>query len=69
MTTARLEWIAADPASDRMLEIAGKVAGTSTTVLITGESGTGKDHLARWIHEQSPRRDAAFLKIDCQPSL
>ena len=65
MTTARLEWIAADPASERMLEIAGKVAGTSTTVLITGESGTGKDHLARWIHEQSPRRDAAFLKIDC----
>jgi len=65
MTTARLEWIAADPASERMLEIAGKVAGTSTTVLITGESGVGKDHLARWIHEQSPRRDAAFLKIDC----
>ncbi|HKV26794.1 MAG TPA: sigma-54 dependent transcriptional regulator [Candidatus Acidoferrales bacterium] len=65
MTAARLEWIAADPASGRMLEIAGKVAATSTTVLITGESGTGKDHLARWIHEQSPRRDAAFLKIDC----
>ncbi len=64
-TAARLEWIAADPASGRMLEIAGKVAGTSTTVLITGESGTGKDHLARWIHEQSPRRNAAFLKIDC----
>ena len=65
MSVARLEWIAADPASERMLEIAGKVAGTSTTVLITGESGTGKDHLARWIHEAGPRRDAAFLKIDC----
>lgn len=65
MSAARLEWIAADSASERMLEIARKVAGTSTTVLITGESGTGKDHLARWIHEAGPRRDAAFLKIDC----
>jgi len=65
MSAARLEWIAGDPVSERMLEIAGKVAGTSTTVLITGESGTGKDHLARWIHEAGPRRDAAFLKIDC----
>ena len=65
MSAARLEWIAGDPVSERMLEIAGKVAGTSTTVLITGESGTGKDHLARWIHESGPRRDAAFLKIDC----
>ncbi|MHB8524859.1 MAG: sigma-54 interaction domain-containing protein [Candidatus Acidiferrales bacterium] len=65
MSAARLEWIAGDPVSERMLEIAGKVAGTSTTVLITGESGTGKDHLARWIHEAGPRRDATFLKIDC----
>ena len=37
----------------------------ATTLLITGESGTGKDQLARWIHEQGPRRDAPFLKIDC----
>src|SRR5574337_214916 len=42
-----------------------KVAETSTTVLITGESGTGKDQLARLIHELSPRRDAPYLKIDC----
>ncbi|HLW82630.1 MAG TPA: sigma-54 dependent transcriptional regulator [Candidatus Acidoferrales bacterium] len=61
----RLEWIAEDPASQRTLEIAAKVAGTPTTVLITGESGTGKDQLARWIHESGPRRDAPFLKIDC----
>jgi DNA-binding NtrC family response regulator len=65
MSAARLEWIAADPASEHMLKIAAKLAGTSTTVLITGESGTGKDHLARWIHEAGPRRDAPFLKIDC----
>ena len=56
---------AADPASQRVLEIAEKLAETATTLLITGESGTGKDQLARWIHEHGPRRDAPFLKIDC----
>jgi DNA-binding NtrC family response regulator len=60
-----IPWIAADPASRRVLELAEKVAGASTTVLITGESGTGKDQLARWIHQQGPRRDAPLLKIDC----
>lgn len=65
MSATRLEWIAEDPASQHVLEIAGKVADTSTTVLVTGESGTGKDQLARWIHEAGPRRDAPFLKIDC----
>lgn len=61
----RLPWIAQDPASLRLLELAKKVAAASTTVLITGESGSGKDHLARYIHEFGPRRDAPFLKIDC----
>ena len=57
-------WIAHDPASQHVLEIAHKVAETSTTLLVTGESGTGKDQLARLIHERSPRRDAPYLKID-----
>src|ERR1700674_5159385 len=60
-----IDWVACDPASQRVLELARKVTGTSTTVLITGESGTGKDQLARLIHELSPRRDAPYLKIDC----
>jgi two-component system, NtrC family, response regulator AtoC len=58
-------WIAQDPASEHVLEMARKVAETSTTILITGESGTGKDQLARLIHELGPRRDAPYLKIDC----
>ncbi len=62
---ARVEWVAADPASLRVLELARKVAAAPSTVLITGESGTGKDQLARLIHEFGPRRDAPFLKIDC----
>ena len=61
----RFEWIARDPASLRVLELARRVADTATTLLITGESGTGKDQLARLIHEIGSRRDAPFLKIDC----
>jgi DNA-binding NtrC family response regulator len=65
MSTERLPWIGEDPASLRLLELAEKVATAATTLLISGESGTGKDHLARLIHELGPRRDAPFLKIDC----
>jgi DNA-binding NtrC family response regulator len=65
MTTERLPWIAEDPAALRLFELAEKVAVAPTTLLITGESGTGKDHLARLVHELGPRRDAPFLKIDC----
>lgn len=65
MTAERLPWISEDPASLRLFELAQKVAPAPTTLLITGESGTGKDHLARLIHELGPRRDAPFLKIDC----
>ena len=65
MTSERLPWISEDPASLRLFELAQKVAGAPTTLLITGESGAGKDHLARLIHELGPRRDAPFLKIDC----
>lgn len=65
MSETSVVWVAADPASLRVLEIAEKIAETATTLLITGESGTGKDQLARWIHEHGSRRDAPFLKIDC----
>jgi DNA-binding NtrC family response regulator len=65
MTAERLPWISADPASLRLYELAQKVAAAPTTLLITGESGTGKDYLARAIHEMGPRRDAPYLKIDC----
>ncbi len=66
-TNIRLEapWVAVDPASLHILELAGKVADTGTTLLISGESGTGKDQLARWIHERGPRHNAPLLKIDC----
>lgn len=48
-----------------VLRLAERVAVTDSTVLITGESGTGKDTLAAWIHDRSPRAGQAMVKIDC----
>jgi transcriptional regulator with PAS, ATPase and Fis domain len=41
-----------------------KVLDSPTTVLMEGESGTGKDALAHWLHYNSPRKDGPFIKID-----
>ena len=57
--------MAQDPQSRKVAEIAHKVALTSTTVLIRGESGTGKDLLAQMIHYLGPTHDEPLLKIDC----
>jgi two-component system nitrogen regulation response regulator NtrX len=46
-------------------EIIEKVAPTDARVLITGESGSGKELVARWIHEKSNRHDAPFIEINC----
>lgn len=49
----------------RAVALARKVAGTDTTVLLTGETGTGKEVFAQAIHQASPRRAGAFVAINC----
>jgi len=57
--------VARSPAMRDVFALARKVAATSVTVLLRGESGTGKSALARAIHLVSPRRAAPFVKIHC----
>jgi two-component system response regulator AtoC len=49
----------------RVLEVARRAAPTDLTILIEGESGTGKDVLAQAIHRQSTRKDGPFVAINC----
>ncbi|MCB1888235.1 MAG: sigma-54-dependent Fis family transcriptional regulator [Rhodocyclaceae bacterium] len=53
------------PTMQAVERLAGKVAPTESTVLVTGESGTGKGVLARFIHEHSRRADHLFLPVNC----
>ena len=54
-----------DPALNRALEIAVKVAPIDMTVLVSGESGVGKENIPRIIHQNSPRRRAKYFAINC----
>src|SRR5947209_4404061 len=49
----------------KLLEQAHRVAPSEASILIQGETGTGKTHFAQLIHELSPRRQHPFLTIDC----
>ena len=53
------------PAFQHVLALAREVAPTPTTVLITGEMGTGKELVAQAIHEWSPRRHNPFVRVNC----
>ena len=58
-------FVGTSAALEKVLRQARAVADTSANVLITGENGTGKEILARAIHEESARRDGAFVAVNC----
>src|SRR5215208_2863489 len=60
-----MKLVTQSPAMQRVAELVERVAATGANVLVLGESGTGKDVVARIIHSLSPRRDRPFVKIDC----
>jgi formate hydrogenlyase transcriptional activator len=59
------EIVGTSPAIQRVLARVAKVAGTDSTVLITGETGTGKELIARAIHKRSARSSRAFVSVNC----
>jgi formate hydrogenlyase transcriptional activator len=59
------EIIGKSPSLRRVLKLVERVAPTDSTVLINGETGTGKELIARAIHDLSPRRSKPFVKLNC----
>ena len=59
------EFIAEDEKSQALIQMASRVAQSDATVMITGESGVGKEVLARYIHQHSSRADKPFIAINC----
>jgi two-component system response regulator HydG len=57
--------VGASPAMQAVYRTAKKVASARATVLVTGESGTGKGELAKAIHELGPRKDKPFITLHC----
>jgi len=57
-----------EPAMQKAIEVALKAAATPATILLLGESGTGKTVLARAIHANSPQKESPFVTVNC-PSL
>lgn len=61
----RYDIIGDDPALNRALDIAVQVAGTDLSVLITGESGVGKEAIPQIIHQNSPRKHGVYIAVNC----
>jgi two-component system response regulator PilR (NtrC family) len=57
--------VGASGSMKRVFDLIRSIAPTSSTVLVNGESGTGKELVAKAIHALSPRRDAAFVSVNC----
>jgi two-component system nitrogen regulation response regulator NtrX len=65
VTESRFSMVGDSPALGRVRELIAKVGPTSARVLITGGNGTGKELVARALHEASPRHDRPFIEVNC----
>jgi two-component system, NtrC family, nitrogen regulation response regulator NtrX len=65
VSESRFIMVGSSPALDEVRQLIAKVGPTSARVLITGENGTGKELVARALHEASPRRDRPFVEVNC----
>jgi two-component system NtrC family response regulator len=63
-----LEVVAESPAMRELMPIVARLAEAKSPVLLQGESGTGKDLVAHWLHYGGPRRDGPLIKVHC-PSI
>jgi two-component system NtrC family response regulator len=61
----RLQIVGAAPELQAVIEVVKRVAPTKATVLLQGEAGVGKAHVAQALHEASPRRDKRFVRVNC----
>jgi len=59
------EMVGKSPAMREIFGLVERIAPTDATVLIEGETGTGKDMIARTLHQLSPRADSPFIVVDC----
>jgi two-component system, response regulator FlrC len=57
--------LANDPAMKQVVQLADQIAGSDASVLITGESGVGKEVMARYLHGKSRRAEKAFISVNC----
>jgi DNA-binding NtrC family response regulator len=57
--------ISADPSMQAVIKLADQVARSEASILITGESGVGKEVMARYLHQHSKRAERAFISVNC----
>src|SRR5580692_1937744 len=65
LSAASNSFIGASPSMKEIQSVIGQIGWSEVPVLIQGETGTGKEVLARELHANSPRGDKAFLKLNC----
>ncbi len=57
--------IARDPAMEQVIKLADQIAPSEASILITGESGVGKEVMARYVHQKSRRQNKPFISVNC----